>query len=56
MYAIRSYYDDGILLLTYASPSEAIKQGMKDAIQFGPFLIVNGVSATINGNGSYNFV
>ena len=26
---------------------------MKDAIQFGPFLIVNGVSASISGNGGW---
>lgn len=33
---------DHKLLLTYATGEEAIKQGMKDALEFGPFLIVNG--------------
>lgn len=51
--AMAGFTDDGILLLSYSSPNDAIKQGMKDAVQFGPFLIVNGVSATINGNGGW---
>ncbi len=50
---ISGFNKDGVLLLTYASANDAIKQGMKDAVQFGPFLIVNGVSATINGNGGW---
>ena len=33
---------DNKLLLTYANGEEAIKQGMRDALEFGPFLIVNG--------------
>lgn len=44
---------DGILLLTQSTANEAIKQGMKEALQFGPFLIVNGVSANITGNGGW---
>lgn len=47
------FTNKGVLLLTNATANDAIKQGMKDAVQFGPFLIVNGVSATINGNGGW---
>ena len=36
------FTNDGKLLLTYASGAEAINNGMKDALEFGPFLIVNG--------------
>jgi exopolysaccharide biosynthesis protein len=50
---ISGFNDKGILLLTYATANQAIKQGMKDAVQFGPFLIVNGESAKINGNGGW---
>ncbi len=34
--------EDNKLLLTYATGEEAIEMGMRDGIQFGPFLIVNG--------------
>ncbi len=33
---------DNKLLLTNATPQQAIDQGMRDALEFGPFLIVNG--------------
>ena len=33
---------DNKLLLTNATGEDAIKKGMKDALEFGPFLIVNG--------------
>lgn len=42
---------DNVLVLTKDSPSDAIAKGMVDAIEFGPFLIVNGEPATIEGNG-----
>lgn len=44
---------DNVLVLTKESASSAIKNGMRDAVEFGPFLIVNGEEATIVGNGGY---
>ena len=42
---------DNVLVLTKDSPLDAITNGMKDAIEFGPFLIVNGEAAYTKGNG-----
>ena len=42
---------DHVLVLTKESPSTAIKNGLVDAVEFGPFLIVNGKSAITKGNG-----
>lgn len=39
------------LVLTKESPATAIKNGMVDAVTFGPFLIVNGREALVKGNG-----
>ncbi len=36
--------NDNKLLLTYATGEEAVEMGMRDGLQFGPFLIVNGES------------
>ena len=36
------FTNDNKLLLTYATGEDAIKSGMRDALEFGPFLIVNG--------------
>lgn len=44
---------DNVLMLTKESPQEAIKKGMDRAVQFGPFLIVNGKPATFKGNGGW---
>ncbi len=57
----RSYYGGGIvgftndnkLYLGKISANEAIAMGIRDAVEFGPFLIVNGKSSFINGNGGY---
>lgn len=57
----RSQYGGGIvgftkdnkLYLGKISTEEAINIGIRDAVEFGPFLIVNGKSAFINGNGGY---
>lgn len=38
------FTNDNKLLLTYATGDEAIKMGMRDALEFGPFLIINGKS------------
>ena len=45
--------DKGILTLGEMDEEEALEKGIKDAVCFGPFLIVNGKSATIVGNGGY---
>lgn len=42
---------NGVLMLSYKNAYEAIQDGMVDGVQFGPFLIVNGKEAKINGNG-----
>ncbi|MEG1351077.1 MAG: phosphodiester glycosidase family protein [Bacilli bacterium] len=41
------------MYLTYETPAEAIKKGMRDAVEFGPFLIVNGKPAQISGDGGW---
>ena len=44
---------DHKMYLTFESPEVAISKGMDDAVEFGPFLIVNGKSAEIKGNGGW---
>lgn len=46
---------DGVLMLTTSSAQTAIKNGMVDGMTFGPFLIVNGVSAKVKGNGGWGY-
>lgn len=41
------------MYLTSISPNDAIEKGMKDAVEFGPFLIVNGKAAKIHGDGGW---
>jgi exopolysaccharide biosynthesis protein len=40
-------------MLTKENATEAIKDGMMDAVYFGPFLIVNGKAASMKGNGGW---
>ncbi len=42
---------DHKLMLTTANSSKAIKKGIWDAVTFGPYLIINGKSAKVSGNG-----
>ncbi len=44
---------DNILMLTKKSANEAIADGMDRAVEFGPFLIVNGIMAEFKGNGGW---
>lgn len=44
---------DHKMYLTYKSPEEAIADGMIDAVDFGPFLIVNGNVSKIHGDGGW---
>lgn len=44
---------DHKMYLTYKTPQEAIADGMDDAVEFGPFLIVNGNVSKIHGDGGW---
>ena len=44
---------DNVLMLTKKSAKDAIADGLDRAVQFGPFLIVNGKAATFSGNGGW---
>lgn len=50
------FTNDNKLMLMYASGDEAIKKGMRDALEFGPFLIVNGkqIEQTTTAAGGYD--
>lgn len=50
---IAGFNQDDVLVLMNGTTQEAIDQGIRDAVQFGPFLIVNGKSAEISGNGGW---
>lgn len=45
--------NDNVLTLGYMSSQQAKNKGIRDAVCFGPFLIVNGNSSRIIGNGGY---
>ena len=47
------FTNDNKLFLADMSAIEAIKNGVRDAVEFGPFLIVNGNPSFIQGNGGY---
>ena len=44
---------DNVLVLTRSSAEEAVAMGVRDAVSFGPFLIINGVASEFKGNGGY---
>jgi len=44
---------DNKLVLGKMSAQEAIEMGVRDAVTFGPFLIVNGKSSFVRGNGGW---
>jgi len=50
---IIGFTNDNVLVLTKASATEALSMGIRDAVSFGPFLIVNGVPSQFRGNGGY---
>lgn len=50
---IIGFNNDNVLVLTKASGKEALEMGIRDAVSFGPFLIVNGEPAKFTGNGGY---
>ena len=46
--------DDNVLvLLKNKTADEAIEMGVRDAVSWGPFLVVNGVASTVSGNGGF---
>ena len=50
---IIGFNEDDVLVLTKCTMAEAQKSGIRDAVTFGPFLIVNGTPAKIVGNGGW---
>jgi len=44
---------DNKLILNRMTAEEALKSGIRDAVDFGPFLIVNGKPSFIRGNGGW---
>ena len=51
--ALIGFTKDHKMYLTSDPAQDAIKEGMYDAVEFGPFLIVNGKVATIKGDGGW---
>lgn len=47
------FNNDNVLVLTNETPTKAIENGMRDAISFGPFLIVNGQATVFTKGGGY---
>ena len=49
------FNEDNVLVLTYDDAEIAIKKGMRDAMSFGPFLIMNGEKAEMKGDGGWGY-
>lgn len=47
------FTNDNKLFLGDVSAQEAVNAGVRDAVEFGPFLVINGKSSFIQGNGGY---
>ena len=47
------FTNDNKLFLGKITAQEAINKGIRDAVEFGPFLIVNGQVSSVLGNGGY---
>ena len=50
---IIGFNSENKLILARMSAKEALNAGIRDAVDFGPFLIVNGKSSFIKGNGGW---
>lgn len=50
---IIGFTNDNVLVLTKSNAEEALAMGIRDAVSFGPFLIVNGEPSEFKGNGGY---
>lgn len=44
---------DGVMILTKKVGKAAVKEGVHDGVDFGPFLKVNGKAAEVSGNGGW---
>lgn len=47
------FTNDNVLMLGRMTKDQAIASGYRDAIEFGPYLIINGKSSFIKGNGGW---
>ena len=47
------FTNDNKLVLGKFSKSEALNMGIRDAVEFGPFLIINGEASKVLGNGGW---
>lgn len=47
--------DNKLVLLKGVTAQQAINQGVRDAVSWGPFLVVNGKSAFTKGNGGWGY-
>ena len=47
------FTNDNKLYLGDVSAEEAINNGVRDAVEFGPFLVVNGKASFVQGNGGF---
>ena len=52
-HGIIGFNNDNVLVLMKGTAEDAIEEGIRDAMSFGPFLYVNGVAAKISGNGGW---
>ena len=50
---IIGFTNDNKLLLGNMSAKKAIELGVRDAVEFGPYLVVNGKSMVVKGNGGF---
>lgn len=50
---IIGFNKDNILVLSRMTPQQAIAKGIRDAISFSPFLIVNGKASFVKGDGGW---
>lgn len=48
-----AFNNDNVLTLTNQTAKQAVANGIRDAVEFGPYLIVNGKVSTFKGNGGY---
>lgn len=47
--------DNKLVLLKNTTAEEAIQKGVRDAVSWGPFLVVNGTPSFISGNGGWGY-
>jgi len=50
---IIGFTNDNKLILGNMTAKEALAKDVRDAVEFGPYLVVNGKSAVVKGNGGY---